>query len=59
MSLNGIGSFDGFKKGGSEEEPVMERVESGRDLRAKMFEKLSRENPLDRVDTAPASCFFG
>ncbi|KAH7853785.1 hypothetical protein Vadar_006546 [Vaccinium darrowii] len=59
MSLNGIGSFDGFKKGGSragsDEEPVMERVESGRDLRAKMFEKLSRENPLDRVDTAPAS----
>ncbi|KAI7989260.1 Zinc finger CCCH domain-containing protein 20 [Camellia lanceoleosa] len=39
-----IGPFD------LEEEPVMERVESGRDLRAKMFEKLSRENPLDRVD---------
>ncbi|XP_057759830.1 zinc finger CCCH domain-containing protein 20-like [Arachis stenosperma] len=31
-----------------EEEPVMERVESGRDIRAKMFEKLSKENSLDR-----------
>ncbi|MED6161274.1 hypothetical protein PIB30_059297 [Stylosanthes scabra] len=30
-----------------EEEPVMERVESGRDIRAKMFEKLSKENSLD------------
>lgn len=36
-----------------EEEPVMERVESGRDLRAKMFEKLSKENQLDRVDPNP------
>ncbi|XP_057537014.1 zinc finger CCCH domain-containing protein 23-like [Amaranthus tricolor] len=27
--------------------PVMERVESGRVLRARMFEKLSKENPLD------------
>ena len=26
----------------------MERVESGRDIRAKMFEKLSKENSLDR-----------
>lgn len=32
------------------EEPVMDRVESGRDLRAKMFEKISKENSLDRVD---------
>lgn len=37
----GIGYFDAF-----EEEPVMERVESGRGLRAKMFEKLSKENSL-------------
>ncbi|KAL1554990.1 zinc finger CCCH domain-containing protein 20-like [Salvia divinorum] len=36
----------------SEEEP-MERVESGRNLRDKMFEKLSKENPLDRVDPDP------
>ncbi|KAK1377685.1 zinc finger CCCH domain-containing protein 20 [Heracleum sosnowskyi] len=38
-----------------EEEPVMERVESGRGLRAKMFEKLSKENPLDRVDPNPSN----
>ncbi|KAG6662115.1 zinc finger CCCH domain-containing protein 20-like [Carya illinoinensis] len=37
------------------EEPPMERVESGRDLRAKMFEKLSKENSLDRVETSPPS----
>ncbi|GFS43268.1 zinc finger C-x8-C-x5-C-x3-H type family protein [Actinidia rufa] len=36
-------------------EPVMERVESGRDLRAKMFEKLSRENPLDLGEPKPPS----
>ncbi|KAI4347035.1 hypothetical protein L6164_007884 [Bauhinia variegata] len=33
-----------------EEEPAMERVESGRDIRAKMFEKLSKENSMDRSD---------
>ncbi|KAI9119088.1 hypothetical protein K1719_009763 [Acacia pycnantha] len=31
-----------------EEEPAMERVESGRDIRAKMFEKLGKENSLNR-----------
>ncbi|OIT22277.1 PREDICTED: zinc finger CCCH domain-containing protein 20-like [Nicotiana attenuata] len=36
-----------------EEELVMERVESGRDLRAKMFEKLSKENPLDGMVSDP------
>ncbi|TYJ24887.1 hypothetical protein E1A91_A07G009700v1 [Gossypium mustelinum] len=38
-----------------EEEPVMERVESGRDLRAKMFEKLSKENSLERVNPDQSS----
>jgi hypothetical protein len=33
----------------------MERVESGRDLRAKMFEKLREENSLERVDPTQAS----
>ncbi|KAL3746807.1 hypothetical protein ACJRO7_015706 [Eucalyptus globulus] len=33
-----------------EEEPSMERVESGRDLRAKMYAKLSKENSLDGAD---------
>lgn len=33
------------------EEPVMERVESGKDIRAKLYAKLSRENSLaGRVD---------
>lgn len=33
----------------------MERVESGRDLRAKMFERLSKENSLERVDPYPTN----
>ncbi|KAG8376089.1 hypothetical protein BUALT_Bualt09G0027200 [Buddleja alternifolia] len=48
-----IGYFDHDQEKQEEEDPVMERVESGRDLRAKMFEKLSKENPLDRVDRDP------
>ncbi|KAJ8527986.1 hypothetical protein K7X08_015437 [Anisodus acutangulus] len=39
--------FDLWENGECEEEPLMERVESGRDLRVKMFERLSKENPLD------------
>lgn len=46
----GIGYLDAWDKV-CEEEPVMERVESGRDLRAKMFEKLSKENLLDREES--------
>ncbi|KAL3829952.1 hypothetical protein ACJIZ3_018754 [Penstemon smallii] len=49
----GIGYFDAWDNAVNDEEPVMERVESGRNLRAKMFEKLSKENPLDRVDPGP------
>ncbi|XP_057768333.1 zinc finger CCCH domain-containing protein 20-like [Salvia miltiorrhiza] len=45
----GLGYFEAWD---CEEEP-MERVESGRNLRAKMFEKLSKENPLERVDPDP------
>ncbi|KZV37294.1 zinc finger CCCH domain-containing protein 23 [Dorcoceras hygrometricum] len=33
-----------------EEEPAMERVESGRQLRERIYAKLSKENSLDRVD---------
>ncbi|KAK4783270.1 hypothetical protein SAY86_007644 [Trapa natans] len=33
-----------------EEEPAMERVESGRDIRAQMYAKLSKNNSLDQVD---------
>ncbi|KAL8152488.1 hypothetical protein V2J09_010248 [Rumex salicifolius] len=32
------------------QEPVLERVESGRELRVRMFEKLSKENPLSLSD---------
>lgn len=53
VARTGIGFLDQWDKGCVEEEPVMERVESGRDLRAKMFEKLSKENPLDRVEANP------
>ncbi|KAF8393470.1 hypothetical protein HHK36_021714 [Tetracentron sinense] len=47
---SGIGYFD-LLEGGCEEEPAMERVESGRDLRAKIYEKLSKENSVERVDS--------
>lgn len=42
----GIGYSDFDCDGG--EEAVMQRVESGRALRNRMFEKLSKENPLSR-----------
>ncbi|XP_061994482.1 zinc finger CCCH domain-containing protein 20-like [Rosa rugosa] len=48
-----IGFLD-FCDEGCEEEPPMERVESGRDLRAKMFERLREENSLERVDPTQA-----
>ncbi|XP_022842571.1 zinc finger CCCH domain-containing protein 20-like [Olea europaea var. sylvestris] len=42
-----LGYADPWEKDvGYEEEPAMERIESGRDLRDQMFEKLSKENPL-------------
>ncbi|KAL3535664.1 hypothetical protein ACH5RR_004125, partial [Cinchona calisaya] len=55
VTRNGKGYFDIWENGACEEEPVMERVESGRDLRAKIFQKLSKENPLDRVDPNPSA----
>ncbi|KMT03254.1 hypothetical protein BVRB_8g197970 [Beta vulgaris subsp. vulgaris] len=42
-----VGYWDSKEFIDEEEEPMMERVESGRELRARMFEKLSKENPLD------------
>ncbi|XP_073051442.1 zinc finger CCCH domain-containing protein 20-like [Primulina eburnea] len=39
----GIGFYDAWE----DAVPVIEMVESGRALRAKMFEKLSKDNPLD------------
>ncbi|KAJ4868963.1 Zinc finger CCCH domain-containing protein 49 [Raphanus sativus] len=44
------GNMDTWENG-LEEEPAVERVvESGRELRAKMFEKLSKENCMDRAE---------
>ncbi|XP_012477313.2 zinc finger CCCH domain-containing protein 23 [Gossypium raimondii] len=48
---SGLGQFDLWEcNNGFEEEPAMERVESGRDLRARMYAKLSKENSLDGLD---------
>ncbi|KAL2928811.1 Zinc finger CCCH domain-containing protein 49 [Bienertia sinuspersici] len=46
--------WDSKDVGEEDEMVMMERVESGRELRARMFEKLSKENPLDGSGT-PAS----
>ncbi|XVF35381.1 hypothetical protein REPUB_Repub18cG0140800 [Reevesia pubescens] len=51
-SRSGLGQFDLWECNAFEEEPAMERVESGRDLRARMYAKLSKENSLDRLDPA-------
>ncbi|KAK9102252.1 hypothetical protein Sjap_019506 [Stephania japonica] len=68
--VGGIGYFDlwemnhgggGRGSGGCGvvgEEPAMDRVESGRELRTRFFEKLSRENSLgrvERVDSPPGA----
>lgn len=45
----GPGFFDSWDNS-FEEEPAMERVESGRELRAKIYAKLSRENSVGRAD---------
>ncbi|XP_052211206.1 zinc finger CCCH domain-containing protein 20-like [Diospyros lotus] len=50
VTRNGFGAFDLWDPP-REEEPAMERVESGRDLRAKIYAKLSKENSLGRVDS--------
>ncbi|KAM5567921.1 hypothetical protein ABKV19_015813 [Rosa sericea] len=59
-SVNSAESYDGsplrqaMAMEGCEEEPPMEGCESGRDLRAKMFERLREENCLERVDPTQA-----
>ncbi|KAJ6406440.1 hypothetical protein OIU84_010040 [Salix udensis] len=48
-SRSGLGQLDIWGDGVTcEEEPAMERVESGRNLRAKIYAKLSKENSVDR-----------
>ncbi|PPD72686.1 hypothetical protein GOBAR_DD30413 [Gossypium barbadense] len=55
LTCNGIGGYlDLFEKW-REEELAMERVESRRDLRAKLFEKLSKENCLERTNPGQGS----
>ncbi|KAL4319847.1 hypothetical protein GQ457_18G013350 [Hibiscus cannabinus] len=44
---SGLGQFDIWERNSFEEEPAMERVESGRDLRARMYAKLSKENSVE------------
>ncbi|VFQ68097.1 unnamed protein product [Cuscuta campestris] len=47
----GSGQFDIWEEDwGKEADAPMERVESGRDVRAKMFERIGKENPLDGRD---------
>lgn len=55
---SGLTAFDIWETC-SEEEPVMERVESGRKLREKIYEKLSKENSLDRVESGIPGSYFG
>lgn len=50
-TLSGLGKLEQWDQK-LEEEPAMERVESGRGLRAQMYAKLSKENSLGRVDSA-------
>ncbi|KAJ4952864.1 hypothetical protein NE237_029696 [Protea cynaroides] len=53
---SGTSYLDIWEKGCAvEEEPSMERVESGRGLRARLFEKLSKENSLDQVESPRAA----
>nr|XP_043627965.1 zinc finger CCCH domain-containing protein 20-like [Erigeron canadensis] len=52
-----VNVFDLWERMNEEEEPVMERVESGKDIRAKMYAKLCRENSLaGRVESSGTDC---
>ncbi|KAL1562242.1 hypothetical protein AAHA92_04840 [Salvia divinorum] len=52
QTRSGLSDFDAWGGGGASEEPAMERVESGRQLRERIYAKLVRENSLGRVDSA-------
>ncbi|KAE8700401.1 Zinc finger CCCH domain-containing protein 49 [Hibiscus syriacus] len=45
-----LGMFGIWECNAGEEESATERVESGRNLRARMYAKLSKENSLDRLE---------
>ncbi|XP_057776026.1 zinc finger CCCH domain-containing protein 20-like [Salvia miltiorrhiza] len=59
QTRSGLSAFDAWGGGGCEEEPVMERVESGRQLRERIYAKLVRENSLDRGRANSASSDYG
>ncbi|KAL1532557.1 zinc finger CCCH domain-containing protein 20-like [Salvia divinorum] len=48
IARSGLNAFDLWESS-CEEEPAMERVESGRALRERIYSKLGKENSLDRV----------
>lgn len=60
QTRSGLGLFDPWDVNFEEEVP-MERVESGKDLRAKIYAKLSKENSLecDRVNSVSPGPDFG
>ncbi|KAH6783842.1 Zinc finger C-x8-C-x5-C-x3-H type family protein [Perilla frutescens var. hirtella] len=61
VTRSGLSAFDAWETP-QEEEPAMERVESGRALREKIYAKLGQENSLDRVggvDSAGTAPDFG
>lgn len=47
LNRSGLSLFESWDSAALEEEPAMERVESGRNLRAKIYGRLSKENSLD------------
>ncbi|XP_047944760.1 zinc finger CCCH domain-containing protein 20-like [Salvia hispanica] len=63
QTRSGLSAFDAWGGGGAlhehEEEPVMERVESGQQLRERLYAKLVRENSLDRGRVNSARPDFG
>ncbi|KAK6161922.1 hypothetical protein DH2020_001763 [Rehmannia glutinosa] len=58
VSRPGPSPFDKWETS-CEEEPVMERVESGKALREKIYAKLVKENSLDRVDPVDTDPYLG
>lgn len=54
VTRSGLGAFEAWETN-REEEPAMERVESGRALREKIYAKLVKENSLDRVERADSA----
>ncbi|XP_041991057.1 zinc finger CCCH domain-containing protein 23-like [Salvia splendens] len=60
QTWSGLSAFDAWGGGAlHEEEPVMERVESGQQLRERLYAKLVRENSLDRGRVNSARPDFG